>query len=99
MTACMITSTETSRVSATPVLAVTTPFISKTKGTHANFISSMPCSIGHNDTPGSATSGTIGDQPSCLAKFHRAEITSTKPQMTVMFAIDDGGEQMIRMPE
>src|SRR5688572_6337454 len=48
----MITSMESSRVSVTPVSAATIPFISKTKGTHANFTFSMRYSIGYNTPSG-----------------------------------------------
>jgi hypothetical protein len=66
----------------------------------------MPCSIGHNDTPGQRF-GTLVISRVALT-FHGAEVTSTKPQMIVMLAISkrqrktaegDGWERMIRMAE
>jgi hypothetical protein len=62
----------------------------------------MPCSIGHNDTPGQRFVTLVISRVALT--FHGAEVTSTKPQMIVMLAISkrqrktaegDGWERMI----
>jgi hypothetical protein len=100
MTACMNISTETGKVSATPVSVATTPFISKTKGTHANFTCSMRCSIGHNHKPVSVHSGLLRIRRVALIS-DRAEGVSRGyfPEDKEGSAVDDSGELMIRLPE